>query len=445
MTYTLQIRLNSKGYDEFLEKKFKYGYKLKRAVTNWFNMQEHRRTSSEDYKYLSERTKALFELKERIAEAKDKELKEKLKQQYKEQSKELKADWIEFNNSFDLGSGKFVNYSSKLGQASHMYHAYTDRGIIHWSTMENISQTVKKAYLKRRQQRESNNRLPIGRYVDFNTLWYRVDKSSKLSNTLSLKGVSLTKHYDQPLLHKRKEKIVIPFKFRNDNDIKLSYALEMQELAMFAIKRVLDVHGKWQYSLLMVFSDIPYGVDKELPNKGKVEITLDINQLAIRAKNTDNSNEVVYDLSNDFGYAEQLAELDRKIVEKRKALNPQNYQEDGTIKKGKYTWSYDDSYYKLINKKRYIWHKIKANRKIRFGQIANGILLLGDSFVVYKEDFKSLQSRKDYNPEEMNWFDTRKQRGFEIMFNAPYNFLAILKSKLSFKGITITEITKKDK
>ena len=43
--YTLEIPLNTKGYDDFLAKRFKYGYKLKRAVTNWVNCQEHRRVS----------------------------------------------------------------------------------------------------------------------------------------------------------------------------------------------------------------------------------------------------------------------------------------------------------------------------------------------------------------------------------------------------------------
>ena len=55
--YTLEIPLNTKGYADFLAKRFKYGYKLKRAVTNWINCQEHRRVSSEEYKSLSLRTK----------------------------------------------------------------------------------------------------------------------------------------------------------------------------------------------------------------------------------------------------------------------------------------------------------------------------------------------------------------------------------------------------
>ena len=40
-------------------------------------------------------------------------------------------------------------------------------GIIHWSNMEIIAQTVKGAYLqRRRQRRESSNHVSVGRLVD---------------------------------------------------------------------------------------------------------------------------------------------------------------------------------------------------------------------------------------------------------------------------------------
>ena len=105
----------------------------------------------------------------------------------------------------------------------------------------------------------------------------------------------------------------------------------------------------------------------------------------------------------------------------------------------------DSAYKKLLDQKHYIWHKVKKARKNRFGRIANQILMLGDTFTLYQEDFKSLQSRKDYNPEEMSWFDQRKQKGFEIMFNAPYEFVAILENKLSYKDLKLNKIKHKKK
>lgn len=88
--YTLEIPLNTKGYADFLAKRFKYGYKLKRAVTNWINCQEHRRVSSEEYKSLSLRTKELAELKEAISKEKDKTKKLSMKENIRSFRRHLK-------------------------------------------------------------------------------------------------------------------------------------------------------------------------------------------------------------------------------------------------------------------------------------------------------------------------------------------------------------------
>ena len=429
--YTLEIPLNTKGYDDFLAKRFKYGYKLKRAVTNWINCQEHRRVSSEEYKTLALRTKELAELKETISKEKDKTKKLSMKETHKELSAILKADWIALNDRFGLNSGKFIRYK-ELGQATAMYERYAEEGIIHWSTMEILSQTVKGAYLQRRKQRESNNHVSVGRLVDFTTLWYR-----KCNNYVTDEGVFFATGKG------RNDKLFIPFAFRRGHEIKLAYALEFQKLALYALKRTLVKGNVWKYSILLVFDGVPYGLDHELPNKGNVEIKLSVDQMAITA--TRDNETIVYDLSNDFGYSERLTDLDRAIESKRRALNPDNYDENGVPKKGKRVWVQDSAYKKLLDQKHYIWHKVKEIRKNRFGRIANQILMLGDNFTLYQEDFTSLQSRMDLESEEMSWFDLQKQKGFKIMLNAPYEFVTILENKLSFKGVKLNKDKRKKK
>ena len=115
-----------------------------------------------------------------------------------------------------------------------------------------------------------------------------------------------------------------------------------------------------------------------------MEIKLSVEQMSITAAR-DNET-IVYDLSNDFGYSKRLVDLDRAIESKRRALNPDNYDENGVPKKGKRAWMQDSAYKKLLDQKRYIWHKVKKARKNRFGRIANQILMLGDTFTLYQED-----------------------------------------------------------
>ena len=79
---------------------------------------------------------------------------------------------ISLNDRFGLNSGKFIRYK-ELGQATAMYERYAEEGIIHWSTMEILCQTVKGAYLQRRKQGESSNHVSIGRLMDFSDFPYK--------------------------------------------------------------------------------------------------------------------------------------------------------------------------------------------------------------------------------------------------------------------------------
>lgn len=427
MTYTLKVQIDPTGYTEYLEKIFKHAYKLKRELVNYYNRQEYRRRASDDYGYLAEETKSLNALQEKIKETKDKELKKILKAEYKERSEELKKGWIALNNAFGLGSGKFVDYKN-LGQASVMYDRYAKNGIINWSSFENMAQATKQGYLKRRSQSDSDNFMRVPKVNEFTTIWYR-----KCNTNITMDGVSFGK---------RGNRITLPWNFRNDDEVRLSYAMEMQKLALYAIKRVLLKDNTWKYYALMVFEGVPYGTKDSLPTKGKVVISLDIDTLEIVAKNENVNKELRFDLSNDLGYSDKLSRLDTKIENSRRLNNPDNYEENGVPKKGVYTWKKSNNYIKLLNKKRYLWHKIKNYRKNRFEKIVNDILALGDEFVVYKEDFKALQQRKDFDKETMSWYDTRKQRGFEIMFNAPYEFLTLLNMKLSYFSKTAETVVK---
>lgn len=430
MTYTLKVQIEPTGYTEYLEKIFKHAYKLKRELVNYYNRQEYRRRNSDDYKYLAEETKLVNELQEKIKETKDKELKEKLKAEYKEKSDELKKGWIALNNAFGLGSGKFVHYKN-LGQASVMYERYAKDGIINATSFQNMAQVTKQRYLKRRSQSGSDNFMRVPKENEFTTIWY-----GQCNSNISMDGISFGKYSN---------KIKLPWNFKNDDEIRLSYAMEMQKLSLYAVKRVLQKDNTWKYYALMVFDGVPYGTRDSLPTKGKVVISLDIDKLEIVAKNDFVNKELRFDLSNDLGYSEKLSEIDTMMNESRRVNNLDNYEENGVPKKGVHSWKRTKNYIKLSNKKRYIWHKIKQYRKNRFEKIINDILELGDEFVVYKEDFKTLQQRKDFDKETMSWFDTRKQRGFEIMFNAPYEFLVLLDMKLSYFGKTTEIVVKGNK
>lgn len=432
--YTVKIRLNPLEYEKLFEKWFNKGYTLKKATVRWFNKQERDRKNSEEYKYLAEKTKEQEELKNKIKETKDKATKEQLKAELKELSEFLKESWNDLNSHYKLSGGKFVKYK-ELGQASYLYNLYAKQALIHWSSFESIATDLKAAYNKRKKQQDSDNYLRAGRYNDFTTLEFR-----KVSERVTAKGIYFEKL--DKTTHK-KVKILIPFDFKENDEERLTYGLEFYRIPLFKIKRKLNPKGKWIYYALITFDGKPYGVDNYGVGKGIVTVSVDVDHLAIKAENTQLDNPIYYDISNDFGYSEKLSELDRQIEWKRRINNPDNFEENGVIKKGAKNWYFSKEYRKLIAKKRNLWYKIEESRKQRFNKIAKEIVQLGDEIVVVKQDFKSLQKRLEYDKENMNWFDKRKQRGAEIMFNAPYQFILALKERADYKNIDVVEITKK--
>lgn len=415
--YVLSIRLDARGYEKQLEKRFWLLYKLKRATIQWFNTQEHRRVSSEEYKLLATEFKAYLETKDTLS-----------KSEQKEKDKDFMKKWVELNSSFKLDSGKFVKYT-ELGQATNMFRRYSDEGYVNWSSFEDLALAVKKGYLTRRSQFDSENFLTIPRYVDFNGFIVRKRNSNVTVDGLYLGGSRGAE----------KEKgIYLPFDFSANKGkyIELEYALSEQKMSYWGVYRKQDKFGNWIYYAQIVFNGEPYN-SHSVRGKDKVLISVDIDALELTA--TTSKKTLRFDLTRDNGISDKLSELDRLIESSRRVHNPQNYNEDGTIKRGRLMWNNTKTYYKLLGRRRYIWHKLTQNRKNFYGRIINNLLEVGSEFEVHTKDFKALQERIKYNKETMSWFDSRKSRGAEIMFNAPSEFIRMLDVKLAYNGLAATK------
>lgn len=415
--YVLPIRLEPRGYEKQLEKRFWLLYKLKRATIQWFNTQEHRRVSSDEYKALAAEFKDYLEVKETLS-----------KDEQKAKDKDFMTKWGSLNSSFNLDSGKFIKYT-ELGQATNMFRRYSDEGYVNWSSFEDLALAVKKGYLKRRSQSNSENYLKIPRYVDFNGFIVRKRNSNVTRDGLYLGG----------LRGAEKEKgIYLPFDFsaNKGKDIELAYALSEHKMSYWGIYRKQDKFGNWVYYAQLVFNGEPYNC-RNVKGKEKVLISVDVDTLELTA--TTSKKTLRFDLTRDHGISDKLSELDCLIENSRRVHNPQNYNEDGTIKQGRLKWNNTKTYYNLLGKRRYIWHKLTQTRKNFYGRIINDLLEVGSEFEVHTKDFKALQERIKYNKETMSWFDSRKSRGAEIMFNAPSEFIRLLDIKLAYNGLTATK------
>jgi len=125
-----------------------------------------------------------------------------------------------------------------------------------------------------------------------------------------------------------------------------------------------------------------------------------------------------------------IRRLQRKLDRQRRANNPQNYNPDGTIKKGKKTWHESTRYKKTKRKLAELQRKLAAHRKTLHGKKANRILRQGKHVKTEKLSYRAFQ----------------KNYGRSVRDRAPGMFMEILRRKAENAGGSVIEFsTKKTK
>lgn len=130
--------------------------------------------------------------------------------------------------------------------------------------------------------------------------------------------------------------------------------------------------------------------------------------------------------------------LQRKLDRSRRATNPDNYLDDGTIKRGvKLTHNKSKRYRKTQNQLKYLQHCQAETRKRQHIQLANHLLSLGDCFYVEKMVWPSLTHRaKETAISEKTGRIKRKKRfGKSIANKAPATLVGILRQKCESLGL----------
>jgi len=118
-----------------------------------------------------------------------------------------------------------------------------------------------------------------------------------------------------------------------------------------------------------------------------------------------------------------LRKFQRRMERSRRANNPDNYNPNGTIKKGKKTWNNSQTYVKLRNAKANLERKLAAHRKSLHGQTVNSILSEGNIIKLEKLSYKAFQ----------------KIFGKSVGKRAPGMFVAHLKRKAESAGVKVVE------
>jgi len=148
-----------------------------------------------------------------------------------------------------------------------------------------------------------------------------------------------------------------------------------------------------------------------------------------------------------FHAERQERRLLRKMDRSRKATNPENYNTDGTIKKGHKTWKKSKRYLKLQRAHANLCWKNAASRKYAINEDVNHLRSLGNVLITEPPNFKALQKRAKPEPLAPDGQQPKKNRrrkrfGKSLRNRCPGAFQAKLKAKFQVTGGSYHEVNR---
>lgn len=200
------------------------------------------------------------------------------------------------------------------------------------------------------------------------------------------------------------------------------------------------IRNKVKWYIQLVFEGLPPSKNRRYDKDTIVGLDIGTSTLAVSTKGTARLIELAPDCSED----ERLIRLyQRKLDRSRRATNPENYNEDGTIKHGKLKpWVKSKKYLHYQSRLRETYRRMAAKRKQCHEKLSNEILSLGIDVRVEDMSFKGLQRRsKNTTIKKSNGrYNSKKRFGRVIRTRAPSMFLSILDRKLHYVGKQLNKV-----
>lgn len=233
-------------------------------------------------------------------------------------------------------------------------------------------------------------------------------------------------------------------------DEKDTYLLEMldRDIKIVRITRK-KVKGTYKYYVQLTVTGAPAikydkdGNEKHKIGKGRVGVYIDTTSVTICTKD----GIIHKDLSDKIpDFSEEIAEEQRIMDEASRRANPDNYNEDGTIKNGimvdgkrrKLTWIRTNAYKNARNRKANLQRIETEQRRLQRNILANEILSFGDEIIVNDYNFQAAAMRRKFEEgderTESGRYKKKKKAGATIGKNAPAMLVTIIDNKLKAAG-----------
>lgn len=237
--------------------------------------------------------------------------------------------------------------------------------------------------------------------------------------------------------------IVLPIDCRKGMTEYELFALQggVESINTVAIVR-RNVRGQFKYY-------VQFNIEAEKPQKGRElgvgRVGIDVGPSTVAISS---SSRVTIDKLADRcdNIQHDIYIIGRKIDRSRRANNPQNYNEDGTIKRisrqngERRVWNKSERYKKLQKERAELLRKQAAIRKTEHILKANELLELGDTFIVENNPVSSWTRRaKETKVNKAGRIQSKKRYGKSVANHAPSMFVTILENKVKSLGGTFVK------
>ena len=339
------------------------------------------------------------------------------------------------------GSGKrapggISDYVSKL--CSHKIgdnKTLSDYGLNN-AILEELGLHIMKAWETRLYEKRSS-RISFKKYGDINSLGSRSKNGHFAGFTINLEEGSITYNTN----NKRGQNanlIKLPIDFSRE---KKGYAADALNGGIDSIRKLIIVRkcirSRNKYYLQLTISG-------EKPQKGRTlgrgTVGIDIGPSTIATSSLQSVHfEKLADKCDNIEH--ELYLIDRKMDRSRRANNPQNYNEDGTIRrisrsKGeRRVWRESNRYKQLKSVRRELFRRQAEIRKQQHLEMANAMLSQGDTFIVENNPIDAWTRRaKESTKTKAGRNRCKKRYGKSVANHAPALFISILNNKVKSLG-----------
>ncbi|MBQ3421999.1 MAG: hypothetical protein IJH34_10085 [Romboutsia sp.] len=211
---------------------------------------------------------------------------------------------------------------------------------------------------------------------------------------------------------------------------------------------IKEIRGKKRLFVQITIEGIPApkrkkdGSFRHSLGKGTIGGDIGTQSLAVSTENVvilknlaERSNKSTFELER------KISNLQRALDRSKRIMNPNNYNEDGTIKKGRKEWVKSNRYKKIQLKYRELHRKASLSRKYAINEDVNYLRSLGDNFIIERMNIKGLQKKaKNITKNEKGKFNRRKRYGKSIENRCPGYLISQSKNKFKVTGGTVNEV-----